>query len=635
MDKKDNGWDEQNSKGIDDRDFENVSLPESVVNELMDELRTYGLSNKNYRVEDQIATGNMGAIYKAYDMKLRRTSVLKIILPNIKKKAGQVVRFVDEARITGKLEHPNIIPINDIGVLEDDQVFISMKYIQGEQLRLILKNIQDADPEYTSKYTLYSLLTIFRKVCDACAFAHSKGVIHRDIKPENIMVGDYGEVLLVDWGLAKLKDQPEEPVYTKYDRLKLENISATQSQVGAVKGTPAYMSPEQARGLVDKIDRRTDIFLLGTTLYTISTLHEPFSGRDIYEVVTNSENCNFTPPHLKAPERQIPEELGNIIVRAMAKNPDDRYQSVEELCEDIDALMEGRAVSVEKGFKKGEFLMMEGEVGKVAYVILSGRVEVFKIMDDIKIKLVELSDGDCVGEMAMISDAPRSASVIALEDTTVIVITKDLIKRGLDKLPPWMAGVVRALVDRLRAATTNIHPLMSTDCNYHVMNQLRLLFPIMAHPVTDSYTKSLILAMNTGDMINEIGQNLCLMTDRVTIILSKLLEIGILKPFGNDRIIMPNFHLYCQFVDYVAKRQYVKTKIPQTGFPVFFASDSELVMSIQDDDKLDADSDLQEILPYPVEKLIGGKSKEDIDAKFAHFYTKVHGLPNRPPLGGP
>ena len=635
MDKRDKAQKSGQNETLINENHKPPSLPESVVNELMNELNTFSITGKKYRVENQIATGNMGAIYQAYDMSLRRSSVLKIILPHIKKKPGQVVRFVDEARITGRLEHPNIIPINDIGVLENDQVFISMKYVHGEQLRTILKNIENGDPEYTSKYTLYTLLTIFRKVCDACAFAHSKGVIHRDIKPENIMVGDYGEVLLVDWGLAKLKDKPEETIYTEYDRLKAENIAATQSQVGAVKGTPAYMSPEQARGLVDQIDKRTDIFLLGTTLYTIAALHEPFTGRDIYEVVTNSENCNFTPPHLRTPERQIPEELCNIIVRAMQKNPDDRYQCVEELCEDIDALMEGRAVSVEKGFKKGEFLMMEGEVGKVAYVILKGRVEVFKTMDDIKIKLVELTDGDCVGEMAMISDAPRSASVIALEDTQVIVITKELVKQGLDKLPPWMAGVVRALVDRLRAATTNIHPLMSTDCNYHVMNQLRLLFPLMARPVKDSYTKAQILSVNTRDIIDEIGQNLCLMTDRVTIILSKLLEIGILKPFGNDRIIMPNFHLYCQFVDYVAKRQYVKTKIPEARFPVFFASDSELVMSLQDDDKLESESNIEEILPYPVEKLIGGNSKEDLDTKFAHFYTKVHGLPNRPPLGGP
>lgn len=300
-----------------DQNHDNSQISAAMLEELMKELITYGDSRENYRIENQIATGNMGAIYKAYDMKLRRTSVLKVILPHIKKKAGQVMRFVDEARITGRLEHPNIIPINDIGVLEDNQIFISMKYVQGEQLRVILGKIQEGDPEYLSKYSLYSLLIIFRKICDACAFAHSTGVIHRDIKPENVMVGEYGEVLLVDWGLAKLESQSEEPIYSKYDRLKVENISATKSQLGAVKGTPAYMSPEQARGFVDKIDRRTDIFLLGSTLYTIATLHEPFTGRDIYEVVTNSENCNFTPPNLRAPERQIPEELCSIIARSM------------------------------------------------------------------------------------------------------------------------------------------------------------------------------------------------------------------------------------------------------------------------------------------------------------------------------
>ena len=614
---------------------ENEDELDSVLSteSLFDELNSYNTASSKYQIEAQIATGNMGAIYKVYDMKLKRISVLKIILPQIKKKSGQLHRFVDEARITGQLEHPNIIPINDIGVLEDDQVFIAMKHIEGEQLRDVLKRVADGDPEYESKYSLFSLLTIFRKICDAVAFAHSRRILHRDIKPENVMVGNFGEVLLVDWGLARYENRTEDSnIPGLPNELEVSTMSH-QSQHGSIKGTPAYMSPEQARGMVEKIDRRTDIFLLGSTLYTIATLTEPFVGEDVYEVVNNAEHCNFIPSELRAPDRQIPAELCNIIARCMKDNQDERYQSVEELSEDIDALMEGRAVSIEKEFAKGEYLMKEGEVGKVGYVILSGRVEVYKTFESIQVRLVELGDGDCVGEMAMISDAPRSASVVALEKTTVIVITQDLIQRGLDKLPPWMDRLVRALVERLRAATSNIHPLMSADCNYHVLNQVRLLYPLLGEVAKDSYTNSLIISINTNHLIHEIAQNLCIMSDRVLMIISKLLEIGLLRPYGSDRIIIPNFRVFCEFIGFMAKKQSIKSYIPSKRLSVFFASDAEVVMSVQDPDIANPDAEIEAIIPYPVEKVVGCKSAKDVAGKFEQFYSKVHSLPNRPPLG--
>ena len=608
-------------------------VAQKVIDDLLEELNSYRSAGDKFEIDSKIATGNMGAIYRVNDMKLQRTSVLKIILPHIKQRPEQVLRFVDEARITGRLEHPNIIPINDIGVLEDDQIFIAMKYIEGQQLRDILKAVRKGNQNFEAKYSLFSLLTIFRKVCDACAFAHSKGVLHRDIKPENIMVGRYGEVLLVDWGLARKEDEPSRTNAGLDHQGISKTDSPVRSQHGAIQGTPAYMSPEQAKGLVDKLDRRTDIFLLGATLYTIATLYEPYGGQDVYEVVNNAENCNFIPPALRAPERQIPEELSNIICRAMQYHAKDRYQSVEELAEDLDALMEGRAVSMEKEFSKGEILIQEGEIGKVAYVVLSGRVEVYKTIENSKVKLVELSEGDCVGEMSMISDAPRSASVLALEDTKVVVITKELIQRGLEKLPPWMEGVVRALVDRLRAATTNIHPLMSANCNYHVMAQLRMLYPLIGEAVEDNYTKSINIALKTNDLIDEISYNLCLSTDRVTMIISKLLEIGMLRPLGNKQIMCPNFYLFCQFVDYVGKKQNFKSHISTNRMPVFFASEGQMVMSLQDPKRIEDDLDLEEILPYATEKVLGCKETDEIKAKFALLYDKVQSMPTSPPLG--
>ena len=174
-------------------------LPEDIVARLLE--RKEG--SEKYLVGEKVAQGGMGAIYKVHDQDLQRTSVLKVILPNTMEDVLLFRRFIEEARITGQLEHPNIIPVHELGVLGANKLFFSMKYVKGEALGSILRKTRDVDPNYIKKFSLYTRLTIFRKVCDAVAYAHSKKIIHRDIKPDNIMVGEYGEVLLMDWGLAR------------------------------------------------------------------------------------------------------------------------------------------------------------------------------------------------------------------------------------------------------------------------------------------------------------------------------------------------------------------------------------------------------------------------------------------------
>ena len=174
---------------------------------IIKELIKYDLTGKKYKGLKEISQGGMGIIYQAKDHGLQRNTVLKVIQSD-EENSELYNQFIEEARITGLLEHPNIIPVHDIGVLNKNQLFFSMKYIEGLELNDIIDGLYDDDPRFYH-YSLYKLLTIFRKVCDAAAFAHSKGIIHRDIKPENIMVGEFGEVLLVDWGLAKREDEPE------------------------------------------------------------------------------------------------------------------------------------------------------------------------------------------------------------------------------------------------------------------------------------------------------------------------------------------------------------------------------------------------------------------------------------------
>lgn len=220
--------------------------------------------------------------------------------------------------------------------------------IAGEDLKDILFKLEEHQPEYEQKYTLSKLLDIFRDVCNGVSFSHSKGVIHRDLKPENIFVGDFGEVLVLDWGLVRElkhnaesmeKEGPSEPAKDQFD--SSVNIDIDDSKTpdltldGFVSGTPFYMSPEQAKAENNLIDHRSDIYTLRVILYQILSMRLPFQGEDIHGTLNLVALGDFIPPRKIAPQRKIPAELEAICLKAMAYNREDRYQKVEDLVADI------------------------------------------------------------------------------------------------------------------------------------------------------------------------------------------------------------------------------------------------------------------------------------------------------------
>lgn len=589
---------------------------------ICDDFLRHNMTGDKYTVQGKIGQGGMGAVFKVYDQGLRRTNVLKVLAPDMMDNPQYLKRFIDEARITGQLEHPNIIPVHDIGVVDTSKLYFSMKYIEGEELGGIIRKLRRGDPEIVAKYTIFSLLTIFRKICDAVAFAHSKGIIHRDIKPDNVMVAKYGEVMLVDWGLARYEDDHDDPSDSEQDLISaMTDTSSLKTRDGMIKGTPAYMAPEQASGEVGAVDCRTDIFLLGATLYSIATLHPPYEGESIYDILDNAEAGSFIAPGERAPERQLPDELCRIIIKAMEHSRDDRYQSVDELSTDIDALLEGRTVSVHKQFARGDYLMREGEAGDEAYVILSGEVEVIKTIRGKEVVVVTLGDGDTVGEMAMISNAPRSASVRAMRDTECVVITAELVAKGLAKLPPWMGKTVEAVVDRLRTATGQMHPLAATDCSYHVLSQLRLLFPYWGRAITTEDDISMI-ALPLSATIQEIATNLCLAKDRVLFVLDRALEVGLLQA-DDDHLVVPNFDLFGDFVEFLRERSSVESPIWRQQFTSFYASRDKIAASHTSQADEGEDDELNEIPPLPLESLVGQDDAASRDAFFELLYSNL------------
>ena len=242
------------------------------------------LTHKRYAIGQQVARGGMGAILAAQQQALQRPVAMKVMLDNAD--PGDALRFVEEAQVTGQLAHPNIVPVYELGVDEQDQLFYTMKMVRGITLKKVIELLAEGIEATVKKYPLPALLTIFQKACDAIAFAHSRGVIHRDLKPENIMLGDYGEVLVMDWGLAKILGQSAASNgHGSIATARTNSGDFGSTMAGAIMGTPAYMSPEQARGEIETLDTRSDIYALGAILFELLHLRPAVTGRDPMAVV--------------------------------------------------------------------------------------------------------------------------------------------------------------------------------------------------------------------------------------------------------------------------------------------------------------------------------------------------------------
>ena len=248
--------------------------------------------------------------------------------------------FVREARILARLEHPHIVPVHDLGLALDGRPYFTMKLLAGETLEAVLARLRSGDAATIAKYPLPALLDIFVRVCDAAAFAHSRGIIHRDIKPDNVQIGDYGEVRLIDWGLAKVIGDPA-------DRPDRSELSGPATATGTVKGTPGYMAPEQAAGHGNTVDVRTDTYALGALLYALLTWQPPITGDTTTDVLCKTIAGEIVPPRKRAPDRAIPHALDAIACKALSPDPARRYPTADALLADVHAFTAGYATSAE------------------------------------------------------------------------------------------------------------------------------------------------------------------------------------------------------------------------------------------------------------------------------------------------
>ena len=332
---------------------------------LLDRLRTRTPQSTRYRIGDEIARGGMGAILNVWDEELRRELAMKVMLGRKGGSSGPaeevdpslLSRFLEEAQVTGQLDHPGIVPVHELGLDSDGRVFFTMRLVKGENLRAVFEHVKAG----RGGWSLVRALGVLLRACEAMSYAHDKGVIHRDLKPSNVMVGKFGEVYVMDWGLARVSNREDKhdlrlspsesfPSAISTDRHQERDLTPDSPLVtmdGTVVGTASYMPPEQAKGQIEKLGPHSDVYSIGAMLYELVSGEVPYSPsgltpsrREILKAVIEG------PP---SPVEQVaghtPPELIAIIEKAMARKIRARYSTTIELAEDLRSYLEGHVVA--------------------------------------------------------------------------------------------------------------------------------------------------------------------------------------------------------------------------------------------------------------------------------------------------
>ena len=346
---------------------------------LLERLRSGpGKRSERYSGLEEIGVGGGGTVFQAWDQDLRRRLALKSSRFRLDPGGNglAVSRFLDEAQITGQLDHPGVVPVHDLGLDAHGRLFYTMRLVKGWDLHAVIGWVhgQQAPPE-AQAWSLLRIVGVLLKVCETMAYVHGKGVIHRDLKPSNVMVGRFGQVHVMDWGAAKLVDRPDRPdrrdlrprpapsvsIQThrkglRAARAEEDDGSALTTMDGMVIGTPAYMPPEQAEGRIADVDARSDVYAVGAVLYYALCGHSPYvrpgaklSPRTVLAMVLNS-----APARVSDEAKGVPAELQAICEKAMARAPERRYQDMSAMAEDLRAFLEGRVVGAMRTGPLGE-----------------------------------------------------------------------------------------------------------------------------------------------------------------------------------------------------------------------------------------------------------------------------------------
>ncbi len=387
------------------------------ANEIVERLGARPRLNQRYDVRNEVGRGAMGAVLRVWDADLRRQLAVKVMLAFESEKgsrtpsqessaARRYARFLEEAQITGQLDHPGIVPVHEIGLDANGRLYFTMKLVRGRELREVLELVRKGE----EGWNLTRALNVLLRVGEAMAFAHEKGVIHRDLKPDNVMVGRFGEVYVMDWGLAKVlgakdthdlrlrrADGSHSIVRTERQDQAQEGDSPLATMDGDIVGTPCYMPPEQARGRLDDIGPHSDVYSVGAILYEILGGQMPYCApgdRPSPQAVLGAL-INSPPTPLRTLRKDLPDELVAICEKAMARDIAARYPSMSGLTEDLRAYLEGRVVSAYESGSLAEFRKWIGRNRAFALTVGAALVigfgSLFGMLETARRKNLELS----------------------------------------------------------------------------------------------------------------------------------------------------------------------------------------------------------------------------------------------------
>ncbi len=409
-------------------------------------------TSKRLLLGNHIGRGGMSVVEEIFDANLLKKLARKSIAPEKAHDEEACGHFIEEAQITAQLDHPNIVPVHELSLDDQGRLFFTMKMVRGKTFSDVLAQV---DYRERSEKQLFEQLQIFLKVCDAVAFAHSRGVIHRDLKPDNIMVGEFGEVYLMDWGLARLKQwwrpsKKDREMSVLADRRRFQ----LSEEEGIVNATILYMAPEQAQGKVEAIDERTDVFGLGAILYEVLTHLPPYVEESTKAIVSRALLGDVYPPQ-EMVDCDLPERLCGIAMKALNREPSKRYSCVADLKQDVEQFLQSGWQFARRVFEPGDLIVEEGRRGRDAYVITVGRCQVFRKIDGKKVVLENLGVGDVFGELAVFTKRPRAASVEAVDKVTVMEITQQNFRDDLG-MSFWLGLFAKALGERLIEADNRV-----------------------------------------------------------------------------------------------------------------------------------------------------------------------------------
>jgi CRP-like cAMP-binding protein/tRNA A-37 threonylcarbamoyl transferase component Bud32 len=406
-----------------------MTLPSATIREATG----YDLPPR-FEMRREVAAGGMGVVLDVFDHTTRRRVAIKVLHPSLASRIDEISLFIAEAHVTGRLDHPNIVPVHDLYIDPARGAFFVMKLIEGDTLSTLVRKGLEEAPDGRA---LERLLGVFLKVCEAVEFAHSRSVIHLDLKPSNIMVGSHGQVYVMDWGIA-----------VECRRDSKGRLRPTAGRRSA-RGTLAYMPPEQLAVDLAGLDERADVYGLGAILYEMLTGEPPFLPLGDSRDTERLRDHVVPPPAAVIKDRLLPPGLCAIAMRALARDPEARYPSVQALQADVESFLRGGGWFASRTFVPGEEIVAEGEIGDAAYIIVEGECEVVQGSGSARIHLRRMQPRDVFGETALLTSGRRTATVVALTEVTVLVVTRDSLERELSARG-WLGKLVHVLAHRFR-----------------------------------------------------------------------------------------------------------------------------------------------------------------------------------------